>query len=226
MIVLAFWLIVTVAAQAPGITPELYKLATVLPLSFGFSHIFGTSKVVGHALVIVPLFSSCVGFMFAVGRQLNSMARSGLFPPILKQAYGPEHTPMNAMLLGTLAGMIGLFSVWRIDPYTILFRLAMMGGCVVYMSMFITFCVFKTRYSHLERGFTNPLGFTGAILGFLVFFFIFISLIRNPETEVVTAYVSYMAAMVIYYYAYADSRQFFSVKEQQVFLKAYVMNCE
>lgn len=227
MTILAIWLTFTIGCQAPGLIKSFFTLHNVFPLSNGYSHALGISIRFATALIIVPLFGSCTGYMFAVGRQMNSMARSGLFPPVLKLTYGPDQTPIAAMIVGTVLGLAGLFGVWRYDPYTILFRLAVLGGCPVYLAMFACFLVFRSRYSHMERGFVNPFGLYSAALGTLIFLLVLATLIKyQTETKVMTAYFAFMGSMIVYYYVYAEKRQFFSSKEQNVFLKTYVVNCK
>jgi amino acid transporter len=105
---LAFWLLFTVASQAPGLSHELYGLGAVFPLSFEFSNLFNISQTSAALLAVLRLMSSCIAYLFAVGRQLNSMAWSGLFPPLLKKTMRLDKIPLNAMLVGSLLGLIGL----------------------------------------------------------------------------------------------------------------------
>lgn len=227
MIVLTFWLFMTVASQSPGVTTEMYQLTSIFPLSFGFSRMLNIPESTASLFTLLPLLCSCTGYMFAVGRQLSSMARSGLFAPIFKRTVGADKVPMNAMLAGAISGLLGLFFAWQYDPYTMLFRLAMLGGSVVYVNLFACFLVFKSRYCEMERGCRNPCGYASAVYGMIVFSFVFIALARDTSNVfIITAYVSFMLLMWLYYYAYAEAHQFFSEKEQTVFLKAYIVNCK
>lgn len=227
MIVLTFWLFMTVASQSPGVTAEMYELTSIFPLSFGFSRMLNIPESTASLFTLLPLLCSCTGYMFAVGRQLSSMARSGLFAPIFKRTVGADKVPMNAMMAGAICGLLGLFFAWQYDPYTMLFRLAMLGGSVVYVNLFACFLVFKTRYCEMERGCRNPCGYASAVYGMIIFSFVFIALARDTSNVfIITAYVSFMLLMWLYYYAYAEAHQFFSEKEQTVFLKAYIVNCK
>jgi amino acid transporter len=227
MIILCFWIIITVCAQAPGMKPELYLLTTIFPLNFGLSRIFHISYEMSSIFFIPALFSSALGYLFILTRQLSSMARSGLFPAVFYTVYGKTETPIVAMLTGSALSLIGLFCAWKYNPYTMLFRLSILGGCPVYIAMFYCFHIFRTRYEYLPREFVNPLGYPSAIVGSLIFLLLFISMIQNrDQTQIMTSYFVFMAGMFIYYYLYAESRQFFSPKEQHVFLRAYVMNCK
>lgn len=102
--VLAIWLTFTVGCQSPGLIESFFDLHNVFPLSYGYSHALGIPLRFAPVLIITPLFGSCTGYMFAVGRQMNNMTRSGLFPPLLKATYGPDQTPIAAMSVGTVLG--------------------------------------------------------------------------------------------------------------------------
>lgn len=227
MLVIASWLIVTVSSQFPGITKSLYDLKHIFPLSYGYSSILGISYQASTAFALLPCFGSSLGFMFAVGRQVNAMARSHLLPTVLKATYGSDQTPVNAMLFGSIIGMIGLFCAWKYDPYTLLFRMAIQGGCFVYISMFCCYLYFYTKYSHMTRGFRNPLGWVSAALGIPCFLLVIISLLSYQTSYLVAmSYFVTMGGMIIYYYAYVETRQKFSLKEQQIFLRIYSSECK
>lgn len=225
--VLAVWLTFTVGCQAPGLFLEFSDddITNVFPLSIGYHNALGISLRGATAFIVFPLFGACTGYMFAVGRQINSMAKSGLFPPLLKMTYGTEQTPIAAMVFGTILGLASLFGVRNYDQYPMLLRLAVLGGCPVYLAMFACFLVFRSRYRHMKRGFVNPFGKFSAVLGSVIFLLLLATLIKyQTGTKVMTAYFAFMGVMILYYYFYAEKRQFFSDEEQSIFLKAYVVN--
>lgn len=62
-----------------------------LPLSPGYTTAFAVQSPQLMAILALPgAYSTAFGFMFAYGRQLRAMSRSGLLPAYLGQAWGAE----------------------------------------------------------------------------------------------------------------------------------------
>jgi amino acid transporter len=228
MIAICIWLVFDVAGQSPGLVPEFFGLPNVFPLSRGYATIFGTSKRFGTAFALAPCFVSCVGYLYVAARQFHAMARSRLTPKYLKYTYGPYNVPVAGMLTATAVGLIGLGFAWEYDPYTLLFRMAVQGGCVVYVLMLLAYIKFKTKFGHMMRQFVNPLGIPSAIYGILVFFWIEVSLLfvlpLRVDWYATIAFFAYFAAILLYYRLVVEQQQTFSHEEQEKFMKAYVIN--
>eukprot|EP01033_Poteriospumella_lacustris_P010983 gene10983-7818_t len=103
-------IVLTSCSQAPGTT--MLPLAD-LPLSPGYAHAFNYASPRFLAILAMPgTFSTSFGFMFAYGRQLKAMARSGLLPGYLGQAWGAEGVPLTALLTGSIIGCSVLLFLW------------------------------------------------------------------------------------------------------------------
>ncbi|RYH16085.1 APC family permease [archaeon] len=225
MIVICAWVIVSVVSQAPGATADVLARKSLFPLSFGFVNIFNISYSDGAIFSIVPLFASCVGYMFIVGRQMHSMAMSGLLPDVCRITYGEDFTPIVNMVITTLVCMVALVFAWLFNPYLLLFRMAVIGGCVVYIAMFACYILFSIRYSSMERSYRNPFGVYGAAAGIVIFTIVLISVLAlQPVFEATVSYVVLMLLAIVYYFQVVRDRQFFSEDEQRLFLRAYVVN--
>jgi len=226
LFVLAIWLLFSVACQAPGVTKQLYQLPTLFPLIFGYERIFGISRLSATCIAIIPSFSTVLAYMYVVGKQVNSMAKSGLLPAIFKITVTEERVPLLGMIFVCCFATTGLFYSWWANPYTTLSRFSTLSGCIIYVSMFVCYIIFNTRYSNMERSFRNPLGIASAIFGILIFTSVFIIIISfNLEYYQVTVlFAGYLLIVTIYYYMYAETHQFFSASEQKVFFKAYIVN--
>lgn len=225
MSLLCLWIEVTVISQAPGFSSKLYDLNTIFPLAFGYSQILNISVHAGALFSIIPPFASALGYVFVAGRQMHSMATSGLLPPIFRITYGDHYTPIVSMITIAVISAAALIAAWHVNPHTMLFRMAILGGCVVYISMFFCFSIFKMRFGNMPRQFINPLGHFSSIFGIIIFSVMLISLIVfQPVFEVIVTYAIYMLCAIFYYYFVAETRQFFSEDEQRLFLKAYIVN--
>jgi amino acid transporter len=226
MIVLAVWLMFTVASQAPGVTPELFQKSTLFPFVFGYMRILGISYKAATAISIVPSIGTALAYFFIIAKQVTAMASSGLLPPVLKTRFGPNDTPLYAYLLVSGCALAANFFARFVNIYSTSTRTATIAGCFVYLSMFYCYYVFTHRYGHMDRAFRNPLGWVSAVIGSVIFLGILVILLAfHLEYRVVTIfYFAYIALMVLFYYVYVESHQHFSSSEQKVFFKAYIIN--
>ena len=84
----------------------------------------------------------------------------------------------------------------------------------------------RTKYIGVDRTFHSPFGIIGAVYAFCVFFLGFISTIGYQPDRYVAAKVfsALCAAITVYYYGYARSRQKLSKDEQKSVFKLHVIN--
>ena len=228
MVCVSIWLQLVVAGLELEVHAHFFHLEHVFPLSYGFGLIFGISKRLGTLFSIAPSFLSSFGFMFVAGRQVNAMARSGLLPKRLITTYGVNSTPIGGMLLVSVVALMMLFVAWYLDPFTLLFRFAISGSCLVYILVFLSFIQFRSTYSTMTRQFINPLGVPSAIVGILCFAAIEISVlfiypIRHNFAETY-GFIVFMVLCVVYYWTVVVRTQTFSEDEQKIFMCAYIIN--
>ncbi len=225
-IMFAWWVTLNAISMTPGVSDEFMDEKIVFPMHFGFEEMFGLSNQAANLMMAPTLFSSVMGFMFASGRQMYSMSKSGLLPACLSRTHGDRKVPVVAMTTSAAIGIIVLLPVWGLNPNADdLYELCMIGACCVYVSMFWCFIVFKLRYGAMDRTFTNPLGIVSAIYGIIYFGLVLGTLLFSQlDFNALLAFVPYMILAVVYYFKVVEARQFFSKDEQQKFMKAYILN--
>lgn len=230
MFVFSIWLIFTVVSQDPG-EKGLLKLTTFFPLVFGFEHRFGISYKNALVIAALPIFMTALIYFYLVIKQFKSMASSNLLPSFLlytikwERFNTPEYPVISFIVLCSLAFGANYF-VSTVNILTTSARMAGLATCFVYLAMFYCYVVFKNRYGHMERTFVNPLGWVAAAIGSLVFLLLLIIIVAfdyDLYANVTIFYTVYMGIMLVYYYAYAESRQKFSLSEQKVFFRAYIV---
>lgn len=230
MLLLSIWLQMCVAGQEPGLDASFFDLDNVFPLSNGFAHIFAISRRFGTVFSIAPCFLSCTGFMFVAGRQFNALARSGLLPKVLSTTYGADQTPLGGMLAATVIGLVVLPLAWMSDPYTLLFRVAISGGCVVYILVLCCFIQFRLAFSNMARQFRNPFGIVSAVVGILCFALIEISVLFILPLQAnfyhTYAFFGTIVLAIVYYATVVVHAQTFSPEEQENFMRNYIINGE
>ena len=224
--VMVYWVILTCVSIAPGVSRQLFNRDVIFPTHFGFEQIFLVSNSIANFMIAPTKFASASGLLFSAGRQMHSMSKSGLLPHCLSITYGANQVPIAAMLTATVIGLTALFPIWLTDPQADdLYELSILGACVVYLSLFWCFLLFKVHYGSMDRTFVNPLGSISAIFGIAYFTVVLISLLFvQLDFNSLIAFVPLMILAIIYYYRVVESRQFFSKEEQQKFMKAYILN--
>lgn len=217
----------TVCSISPGVNAEFMDPEAAPPLDPGFAHLFNVSPAMSALFVSPFVFFSGISYTYMVGKQIKSMATSGLFPPFLKQTWGKEEIPIVAMVTVSIVGWFMNYFCYSEDVFTTTAREVSIAGCFVYVAMYYCFIVFRSRYGHLERGFWSPFGVYGAYYGcFSVIVVLYVLLWYHESHLYATTlfFFVYVVVMLIYYYVYAESRQCFSASEQKVFFKAYILN--
>jgi ethanolamine permease len=225
LFITSFLILFSTCLQSPG----PYTLHNeFLPLNPGYQNIFNISPQLATILAIPGTFATAFGFMFAYGRQIYSMATSGLFPHFLSKTYGEHKAPITALFLGSTLSFGSLLFLWYLYPNFArqLFNLCMLGSCSVYVALFRSYIVCRKRYSNLPRMFQNSLGIYSAIYGMIVFGFMIVALafFQQDHYISITVFVSFIVVFLLYYFLVVQKREFFSDEEQAKFMKAYILN--
>jgi ethanolamine permease len=225
-VVIAWWVTITAVSIRPGVSEEFMDPYIVFPMHFAFEQMFHFVHQPANGMMVPTLLSSVMGFMYASGRQMYSMSKSGLLPSFLSKTYGKRKTPLVAMITTACIGVCTLLPVWGFNPNADdLYELCMIGACCVYISMFWCYIIFKIRYDSMDRQFINPFGIASAIYGILYFALVLTTLLfAQLDFNALCAFTPYVFIAIVYYYQVVESRQFFSKDEQQQFMKAYILN--
>jgi ethanolamine permease len=180
------------------------------------------------ALSIPATFATAYGFVFASSRVMIAMARSGLYPPLLKRTCGPYEAPCVALLLGSLLGYALVIAVYlRPEIFPYLYNICIMSAFTAYTSQSVGYVMFKLRYPTQERKFISPLGIPGAVFSGLVFTMAFIGIVAFQDDNQVAfiSYIGLLAVYTIYYFGYAKSGQYFSPEEDFIF-RVHIVKCK
>ena len=230
LIFLTYAIIFAVSSQYPGLitTDDQNNLSTAkLPFSYGFSSSFHISMNVASLFSLPGLFMGIYGSMTAFGKQMLSVAQSGLFPIQFTYTYGENNVPYFALIFGCLAGYIVMIFFWFFDQgaFSVLRNICNLCTFSVYIVLFLCYIVFAYKYDHLDRPFRNPLGIASAVMGLVIFLFLNVSVafFQQDNYYALISFGSYIGIMSIYYYFIASKRQCFSPEEEKVMLKIYVL---
>ena len=223
----AIGILFTACSQYPG-TEALSK--TSLPLTAGFSRIFNITPDEARWLSFPALYANFYGFVWACGKQLSSMAKSGLLPEQMGYMTSATDTPYVSLIVGMILSM-SLALISYNDVINIHFKedvkyMYMLSSYVISAAMFVSYIVFKQKYSSLPRSFTSPVGLYGAGVGLLIFWSNAIAIViflEEFQLPLVALTIS-TVLMAIYYFMVLDGNQQFSEEEKEKLFKAYLIN--
>lgn len=225
-----FWAILATLCNYPGFLYPPAWINNPFPFTIGFIQMFDTPNFMfyGPLFAIIPLFASALTFMWGCGYQVASLARSGLLPSVFATTYGPNETPIVALVVSSLIQFpmcVGNQRINSVAGVKACYTAMMIGATFVYIGMFASFIVFRFRFSGMKRHWTSPLGIAGAVIGIGIAIILCIAVIvLQANYNSITTYFVYMGAAAIYYVFYARHTQYFSKEEQKHFMKAYILN--
>jgi len=228
LFITAIGVVFTSCTQFPG---AVALTSSPLPLSYGFSKIFNLSMSQAMWLSFPALFGNFYGFIWAYGRQLSSMAKSGLLPEILGTMTHFTDTPYVALFVGLLMSfvlaLLCFYNVFYPGFPDDVKHMYMLSSYIVYDFMFVSYIVFKFKYSSLPRSFSSPFGIFGAFVGLFVFAVNTIAILVQIQNEELYPFYALLIAtllMIIYYLLFLQKEQHFSEEEKEQLFKAYLIN--
>jgi len=201
------WTLVASAVLVLVLNPALTGSAALgeseEPLLDGFRAVLPNADVAAvlAALALVGLFASLQGIMYAYGRNIYSLSRSGYYPRWLSLT-GARKTPWTALLVGAVAGYGAL--LWaRYGGDTagaVVLNIAVWGAVVAYLLQMASFLVLRRRRPGLARPYRSPLGRPGAAVAGALALVVFIgqALDDGYRSAIVAIGVVYVIGLVAF----------------------------
>jgi ethanolamine permease len=218
----SFAAILVAVSVHPGTSVLQHK---TWPLTRGYEKMFHISERTAAFISLPATVSSGFGFMFFYGRQLRAMGQSGLLNPVFARELPDRHTPVGALLVGSLLGYgLCLLTHYNNDFLEPLYNLSKLCAYSVYISIFLSFLMFRARFPTITREYVSPLGNAGAALGIAIFALVFVSVCGFQHTYYTEGvFVALILIATAYYHAVVEKRQVFSEEEKTVMFKAYLL---
>ncbi|MBN8729852.1 MAG: amino acid permease [Acidobacteria bacterium] len=176
------------------------------PLETGFRAVF-PSNMTSAALSIISLTGLIASFhsiIYAYGRLLFSLSRSGYLPAALGHV-GRWRTPDTALLFG---GALGLGLCFLAQRYSAsvgaaLLNMAVFGALLSYILVLLSFIRLRVDSPLLARPYRSPLGIPGALAGITLALICLAATFAVPSFRPgVTGAAVFIAVMLAYYWLY------------------------
>jgi L-asparagine transporter-like permease len=216
----SFAAILVAVSVHPGTSVLQYK---TWPLTRGYEKMFHISERAAAFISLPATVSAGFGFMFFYGRQLRAMGESGLLNPIFARELPDRHTPIGALLIGSLLSYgLCLLTHYNNNFFELLYNLSKLCAYSVYISIFLSFMMFRARFPTITREYVSPLGDAGAVLGISIFVLAFVAVCGFYESYYeVFVFIGMILLVTAYYHWVVEKRQVFSEEEKTVMFKAY-----
>ncbi|MCC6291667.1 MAG: amino acid permease [Bryobacterales bacterium] len=176
------------------------------PLETGFRAVY-PSNVTAALLSLISLTGLIASFhsiIYAYGRLLFSLSRSGYLPSVLGHV-GRWRTPSVALIAG---GALGLGLCFLAQRYSAsvgaaLLNMAVFGALLSYILVLLSFIRLRVDSPLLRRPYRSPLGVPGAIAGIALALLCLAATFAVPSFRPgVTGAAVFIAAMLAYYWLY------------------------
>lgn len=161
------------------------------PLFLAFTTIFGDG-IGASALALIAVAGLVASFhtiIYAYGRNIYSLSRSGYFPQWLSVTLPNRKTPYAALITGAVIGycvalLIEFGDDWfgaDVPVGAVLLNMAVFGAVIAYLMQMISFVRLRARFPALERPYVSPLGNAGAIVAGAIAAATLVFLFLNPD---------------------------------------------
>lgn len=219
LVLCAFATLCISAGSAPGaavLAKSEEPLFEGLAASLGIG---ARSRLLAGA-ALVGLLASFHSIIFAYGRQIYSLSRSGYFPRVLSLTHRKYKTPYVALLTGAILGYSAALSIHSLGPESpvgaVLINMAVFGAVLSYVLQMASFIALRVRFPNLERPYRSPLGLFGACvalgLSLLTLGVLFIG--GADYSNVTLGAAVWFALGVVYFAVYARHRLVLAPEEE------------
>jgi len=210
LVAVSFLTVVLSAGMAPGVA----KLAkSNEPLMDGFRTIFGSGAATRllALLACTGLIASFHTIIYAYGRQIFSLSRSGYFPTWLSETHGTRKTPHRALIAGSALGFAVVLAI-KLTPQggavgAVLLNMAVFGAVLAYVLQMASFIALRVRFAAMKRPYRSPVGIAGAVAAAGIATATLVTLFTNADyNKGVLGAAAWFVLGIAYYVFYARRR--------------------
>ena len=194
------------------------------PLFLAFTTIFGdgVSASVLALVAVAGLVASFHTIIYAYGRNIYSLSRSGYFPQWLSVTLPKRQTPHVALIAGAVVGYcVALLIEFGDDWFgaeapvgAVLLNMAVFGAVIAYIMQMVAFVRLRQRFPTIDRPYVSPLGNVGAVVAGAIAFATLCFLFLNSDYRLgVYGCAVWFAAGLLYFAVRGRKRLVYSPEE-------------
>jgi ethanolamine permease len=199
--------------------------ASGAPLPDGFKAIFGDGLTTAAFTIIalVGLIASFHTVIYAAGRVLFALSRSGYYPQWISVTGKTTHTPHRALILSAVVGFV-IALICSIDTKTVgaaLLSMSVFGAVISYAVVMAAYIKLKISRPDMPRPYKSPLGMAGAVVGVvLALFGLAATMAVESNRPGVIGTAIFLVIMMVYFALYSSKRLVAQAPEEEVALVA------
>lgn len=155
------------------------------PLADGFTAIFGSGATT-TILTLVALTGLVASFhtvIYAYGRVIFALSRSGYYPRFLSVTGTSTRTPHRALIAGAAIGLVAAFMIAKLGSGIVgaaLLNMAVFGAVISYFLVLVSFLVLRAKRPEMNRPYKSPLGVAGAWVGAALSLIALVATLADP----------------------------------------------
>lgn len=200
--VLTFVSAVGVAGWEAVVYPAGSTLASDSPLPLALSRVVDSSHIMYRLLVgigLLGLVASFHGIILAGGRSTFEFGRVGYAPKGLGKVHTKFRTPVNALIVNMLVGIVALLTGKTSEIITI----ACFGALCLYIVSMIAFFALRKKEPNMERPFKVPLYPWFPIIALVIATIALVSMtIYNPMIALI--FLGIIALSYLYFFLFLN----------------------
>jgi len=202
--VLVFLASVGVAGWEAIVYPSPGAAASDSPLPLALSQITGTGGLLYHLLITIGLMglvASFHGIILAAGRATFEFGRVSYIPAAFGRIHSRYRTPVNALLVNMVIGIIALLTGKTAEIITI----SVFGALTLYILSMITVLALRRKEPELERPFRVPFYPTAPLIALSIAVISLVAMITlNIKLSLI--YFSILALAYIYFHVFVKQK--------------------
>lgn len=198
--------------------------ASDAPLAEGFRAVFGSgaTSTVLTLIALTGLIASFHTIIYAYGRVLFALSRSGYFPRAISVTGYKTNTPHRALILGALIGLLCAMLIDRFSEGVVgaaLLNMAVFGAVISYAFVMFAYIQLKRKRPNMPRPYRSPLGNAGAYVGATLALLSLAATFAVPDYRPgVWGVVAFVMIALLYFVLYSSKRLVAQAPEEEVAL--------
>lgn len=188
------------------------------PLLDGFRAIIPNANVAAllASFALIGLLASLQGIMFAYGRNIFSLSRSGYYPKFLSLT-GARKTPYVALIAGAVLGYLSLIITEYSGSDTagaVVLNIAVWGAVIAYILQMLSFVLLRRNLPNVDRPYRSPVGVLGAVVAGLLSVLVFIGQLLNVALRPAIGAIAVVYLIGLVYFGFVSRHRLVKSPEE------------
>jgi ethanolamine permease len=154
--------------------------------------------------------------MFAYGRNIYSLSRSGYYPKFLSLT-GTRKTPYVALIAGAVLGYISLIITKYSGSDTagaVVLNIAVWGAVIAYILQMLSYLLLRRNFPNANRPYRSPVGVLGAVVAGLLAILVFVGQLLNVALRPAIGAIAVVYLIGLVYFGFVSRHRLVKSPEE------------